>query len=274
MKTKTLTWLKSKFSRQATPPAASELSSTDHIEKTRLHIIESIVSSLMPLAGNSGIRNMTLWAEDAIVHQVLISSGIKEELATALDNAELYELGKCDIQVTQGKPHGMSYTTVLKDKLDVTFGGENETKNDGNWKCIISLVEGSGSMEQELYTITSASTDKMQRYCIGRGQNIHRNGLCRVNHIVIKSDETDEELMKRNSYVSSNQADIIAEGGKFYLQAMIGGCSNMNGSATKIFRGKDGFKLCDILTRYRLYDGDVIELGRNLRLCVSISQCD
>lgn len=262
-------WLGKIFSQRKKNGTTTEWTSADHIEKTRMKIIEAVVRSLAPLAGCGDIRNITLWASDAVVHQALASAETLKKLATEFDNAELYELGKCHMQVMRGKPRGDAFTTIKEDMLYVTFGKEEEEAGEqGNEQCTITLTDGSGSMEQDSYTLESSIEEL--KYHIGRGEKVPHSD--RVNDIVIKDDENNTELKNKNMHVSSNQADIITMNGKFYLQAMRGGCSNMGGSATKILRNGKSTKLTDIFTQHRLFDGDVIELGRKLRLEVNITK--
>lgn len=264
-------WLKRTFGQTTKPEVATAWSKSDHVEKSKQSVIMAIVQSLSSLAGVSSIRNMTIWTNDAVLYQTLASPGAMGELATAFDNAELYALGKCHLQVRQGKPRCAAYTTVMKDMLYVTFG-EEDAEDHGKERCTLYMVKDSGSMEKESYLLVSSY--KELRYRIGRGQYVQRSGLSRVNDIVIKNDEEDTDLKERNMHVSSNQADIVTVDGKFYLQAMSGGCSNMDGTATKILRNGQANKLVDIFTRHRLYDGDIIEMGRKVCLEVHIEKAE
>ena len=261
-------WLKKILRHKTASKAASELPPADHIEITRQQTIGSIVSALVPLGGHSGIRSMVLWAHDAIVYHTLASQDAMEELKTALDNAELQELSCCDIQVRQGKPEGVAFTPILKDKLDLTFSREDDAGIYGSMKCKLSMVKGTGSMVKDPYILDTSGNKR--RYKIGRGEIVSRSGFYRENDIVIKEDDSNSEISKNNKHVSSNHADIVVDKGRFYLQAMNGGCSNLNGSATKILRRGREKKLGDIFTLHPLEDGDVIELGRKVRIKVHI----
>lgn len=131
----------------------------------------------------------------------------------------------------------------------------------------ITIIEDTGSLAKTKYLLDS---QKKTLYHIGRGPKTSKGGKYRVNDIVIKEDEKDEELRRRNAYVSSAHADIIYRDNKFYLQACVGGCRARGGSPTKIIRNEEPRELRDTSVTYPLQDGDVIELGKSVMLLFTL----
>lgn len=132
----------------------------------------------------------------------------------------------------------------------------------------LSIIEGTGSMMKQAYILDS---DHKKIYHIGRGVTSRKGGNYRVNDIVVKDKETDQELSEYNGHVSSAHADIVFKNNRFYVKAATGGCRATGGSPTKIVRDENATELRDTNLLFPLEEGDIIELGKSVLLIYSLT---
>ena len=89
------------------------------------------------------------------------------------------------------------------------------------------------------------------------------------NQIAINDMEKDKVLKELNFHVSGTHADLIYDNEAFYLKATLYGC-RPDGSKTAVIRedtnGSEEYELRDSESRFRLRDGDLIELGGTVML--------
>lgn len=180
---------------------------------------------------------------------VLRSKSEAETGICLIENQVYYKWEKPETSSTT-KPKDMPYERVL---------------------ATLSLIEGTGSLVKSSYIL---DPDKKKVYHIGRGITSRKAGKYRVNDIVVKDNERDEELQQFNAHVSSAHADILFRNNKYYLKASVGGCRTTGGSPTKIVRDEKEIELRDPSLIYPLQSGDMIELGKKVLLIFSLSTED
>ncbi|MCR4959522.1 MAG: hypothetical protein K6B13_13120 [Prevotella sp.] len=266
MVNKFINWLKSigsKSSNNATPTSGSM-----HVVLTRQQVIDAIIKALKPLNGADSLNAILLWVSDAVLLQTVHGEGFMQELRTAFDNAGFYSIGSGRIGVREGACATNGAHTTICPGLELTFGETTAPSQTDGKQLRITVVEGTGSTEQSSYILDGVTK---QRFCIGRGNIAHHSNLYRVNDVVIRTDDPDITIQKRNNCVSSAHANIVISDGGFFLQVEVGGCRNMGGSATKVFRNQRATEITDLKTLYRLHDGDILELGKEVLLTISIT---
>lgn len=197
------------------------------------------------------------WADDDFI----------ESLRRALDNALLSAIGSD--RITLNTVHiddldRQQLKEIVPDTLYVAWQSARkatEAKAVGHGR--ISLVEGTGSLAQPFYDL---STEAKTKYCIGRGAVSRKDGRLRQNDIVINPEDPDPQINQSNMCVSSAHADIVVRPGRFYLKAADGGCRSKGGAPTKLIRGESVIELSDTSAMLPLQSGDIIELGKNVCL--------
>lgn len=267
MPTKLTEWLK----------AAYRCFTAKHVVLTRQSIIDDTINILLQLSGTDKLNTITFWAADAIVEQTLRDPETQKELRREFDNAGFYGLGQGAINIRQGRPaDNQAYTTVHPDSLYITFAQPPLANSSGPSAIsapsaaptlTLTILDDSGSMVQPSYTLNPTTK---QRFCIGRGQTSRRQNTYRINDVIIRTDDPNEDMQRRNNCVSSCHADVIFRDGDFFLQVQPGGCRNTGGSATKVIRNQQATEMLDTNTLYRLHNDDILDLGRQVFLRVSI----
>ncbi len=206
-----------------------------------------------------------------------IGKKFEDDLRRELANAFLDQIGSKSLQIVlKSKSEIEGCLSLIDNQVYYKWGKadslQEETPKETPYKRIVaslSIVEGTGSMIKPTYILDS---DNKKTYHIGRGVTSRKGGKYRVNDIVIKDIEADEELCKNNGHVSSTHADIVFKNNKFYLKAAIGGCRAIGGSPTKIVRNEKETELRDTALLYPLEDGDMIELGKSVLLAYSLNE--
>lgn len=205
-----------------------------------------------------------------------IGKRFEDDLRRELTNAFLDKIGSKSLQIVlQPKSETEGCLSLIDNQVYYKWGktdlSQEETSKESPYKRVvasISIVEGTGSMIKPKYILDS---DNKKTYHIGRGVTSRKGGKYRVNDIVIKDKEADQELGQNNGHVSGTHADIVFKNNKFYLKAAIGGCRAIGGSPTKIVRNETEIELRDMALLYPLEDGDMIELGKNVLLAYSLN---
>ncbi|MDE6536112.1 MAG: procyclic acidic repetitive family protein [Muribaculaceae bacterium] len=203
-----------------------------------------------------------------------IGKRFEDDLRRELTNAFLDRIGSKSLQIVlKPKSEIEGCISLIDNQVYYKWGRADVAKDDSNElpyervTASLSIIEGTGSMMKPVYTLDS---DSKKIYHIGRGVASRKAGKYRVNDIVIKDKEADEELLQCNSHVSSSHADIVFKNNRFFLKASIGGCRSIGGSPTKIVRDEKATELRDTNLMYPLEDGDMIELGKNVLLIYTI----
>lgn len=193
------------------------------------------------------------WADDTM----------KQQLRLSLDNAMLETIGRKRLEINfttkQNLPKGARM--IVADTLYYSFISAPAVKKQV--KARITVIEGTGSMAKKEYVLDSTAKDV---YHIGRGPMSRKPGAIRPNDIVIRDCDPDNDLQKRNDHVSSAHADIVARNGGFFIKALRWGCRPMGGACSKLIYDGAEHEIMDTTMNYRLADGYLIELGKNVML--------
>lgn len=205
-----------------------------------------------------------------------IGKRFEDDLRRELTNAFLDKIGSKSLQIVLKPKSETEGCLSLIDNQVYYKWDKTDKSNDNPPKeapyvrvlATLSIIEGAGSMIKPTYTLDS---DIKKVYHIGRGVTSRKGGKYRINDIVIKDKEADQELLQYNAHVSSTHADIVFKNNKYYIKAAIGGCRAIGGSPTKVVRNENATELRDTTLLYPLEDGDIIELGKNVLLIYSLS---
>lgn len=205
-----------------------------------------------------------------------VGKRFEDDLRRELTNAFLDNIGSKSLQIVLKPKSETEGCLSLIDNQVYYKWGKTDKSNDNPPKetpyvrvlATLSIIEGTGSMIKPTYTLDS---DIKKVYHIGRGVTSRKGGKYRINDIVIKDKEADQELLQYNAHVSSTHADIVFKNNKYYIKAAIGGCRAIGGSPTKVVRNENATELRDTTLLYPLEDGDIIELGKNVLLIYSLS---
>lgn len=206
-----------------------------------------------------------------------IGKKFEDDLRRELANAFLDKIGSKSLQIVlKPKSETEGCLSLIDNQVYYKWGKADSVQEESSKEipyervvAHISIIEGTGSMVKPVYTLDS---DIKKLYHIGRGVASRKGGKYRVNDIVIKDREADEELAQYNAFVSSAHADIVFKNNKYFLKAAIGGCRALDGSPTKIVRNEKASELRDTNLLYPLEDGDMIELGKSVLLVYSLNE--
>lgn len=124
----------------------------------------------------------------------------------------------------------------------------------------VSIIDNMGSLDEIEYILNA---DEKKIYHIGRGKMAKENNGYFVNDIIIKADDSNDEIKKRNALVSRSHANIVFKEGKgFYLVPMQGGAIQEKGNLTAIIHANGSREeIPDSVTHKLLQNNDIIELG-------------
>ena len=225
----------------------------------RLNTINAIVDALRNLHLLQGQQHIQLYVTDMNYLVVMNGQDFINDLRLALDNALLTALSQGTIQVFGREvPAGLTSTQLMDGKVTMCLAS---TAVQQAVNAVVSIYEGQGSLAAACYVLDAT---KKTRYHIGRGRR-GSEGF-RINDIIIRDNEQNEDLASLNAYVSSSHADIVIEDGRFFVQACPKGCQSTSNNATKVVRDEQVKPLMDTNTLFPLQDGDLIELGRSVIL--------
>lgn len=249
----------------------------DNAVETKKKIIETLVSRFKQLRFDSSsirILKVTLWVADPIYISLLKNDAFVEQLHTEIENNFIDSLRNAEILVRMGKPATkVQASCILEDAIWFSFTIQEDKEVTSKKVTRISVVGNRGSLKKKVYEL---DVEKRILYHIGRGDTEqNRSRPYRENHIIVDDTEKSKILMELNRHVSGSHADIIYDEGFFYLKATPFGC-RPDGSKTSVIRekpeGTEEFEIRDADTRFRLRDGDLIELGESVVLLFSISK--
>lgn len=256
--------------REAGEPQEKEATSSPrqeagHVVQVQEDVLDALVRDLGALRGKSDVQGIQLWVADSVTAQAIQGKEFNARLRLRLDDAGLEELGRGTIAVRrEAAPAG---ARSLAHGVSLTVGDdEGAAAPQATGRLVVSEVAGHGTLACPRYVLDSGVKSEWH---VGRGAQSSRNPH-RTNDVVVRDDDDEAVMRQFNAFVSSEQATIVAVAGRFFLQAMPAGCRDAGGCATKIISGEHVRELTDVSRRYRLSDGDLIELGTKVLLAVSL----
>lgn len=244
-------------------PEASQIDNAVDAKKSIINALLSRFKQLRFNEGDGNIRQVTIWVADPVYIRLIKNDDFVTSLHTEIENHLITALTKADIIVRMGKPSSkIQSSCILENAIWFSFLIEEEIKKKMNGKARITIAGGRGSMMKKTYDL-----NVMERtvFHIGRGESeTNKERPFRENQIAINDLEKDKALKELNFHVSGTHADLIYDNEAFYLKATPYGC-RPDGSKTAVIReganGSEEYELRDSESRFRLRDGDLIELG-------------
>lgn len=215
-------------------------------------------------------KRMVIWV-DADVN--IFKSYDTEKYRKSIQSALVNECGVTfeDITFHMGKPSEemrISCTPVGKSgKVMMQIIENRPEKVEVHKKASISIFGNAGCLLKEKYILSSdeMKEKKIQAYNIGAGEFPEIPSGYRHNHIAI-DDNPQSPMIEKNKFVSRMHAHIgYSEKFGFYLQVERDG-TRLMGKRTRIFRGEHIIEMENLTVKEPLQDGDLIELGKAVRL--------
>lgn len=212
---------------------------------------------------NMRVKSLSLYIEDNLFYDLLISENFKEQLIVAINNELGFEFGLIEIK---------QENKTDKNLTMVTNGCYIQVKQCESAKSIseakIYSVPGNGSLIDEYISLSSEDIKSLPnlRYNIGAGRTPKlSDGSIRRNQIAI--DDNPETLeFDKNKYVSRAHAYITySETNGFLLNVEYSGTRLAN-KRTHIVRGNEKIEMNDIYVPEQLQDGDYIILSKYVQL--------
>lgn len=243
-----------------------EQSQVDNAVDAKKGIVSALLSRFKQLRFNEGtgnIRQVTIWVADPVYIRLIKNDEFVNQLHTEIENHLISALTKSEIVVRMGKPSPkIQSSCILEDAIWFSFKIEEDVKKDISGKARISIAGGRGSLMKKSYDL---NVTERTVFHIGRGINeSNMERPFRENQIAINDQEKDKTIRELNYHVSGTHADMIYDNDAFYLKATPYGC-RPDGSKTAVIReganGSEEYELRDCESRFRLRDGDLIELG-------------
>lgn len=244
----------------------SEQSQVDNAVDAKKGIINALMSRFKQLRFNEGegnIRQAIIWVADPVYIRLIKNDEFVNQLHTEIENHLISALTESEIVIRMGKPSPkIQSSCVIEEAIWFSFKIEEDIKKDISGKARISIAGGRGSLMKKSYDL---NVTERTVFHIGRGINeSNKERPFRENHIAINDQEKDKVIRELNYHVSGTHADLIYDSEAFYLKATPFGY-RPDGSKTAVIReGKNGseeYELRDCESRFRLRDGDLIELG-------------
>lgn len=244
----------------------NEASRIDNAVDAKKSIIDALLSRFKQLRFNEGegnIRQVTIWVADPVYIRLIKNDGFVTLLHTEIENHLITALTHSEIVVRMGKPSSkIPSSCILEDAIWFSFMIEEEVRKKMNGKARIAVAGGRGSLLKKTYDL---NVTERTVFHIGRGETENnKERPFRENQIAINDQEKDKTLRELNYHVSGTHADLIYDNDAFYLKATPFGC-RPDGSKTAVIRegsnGSEEYELRDSESRFRLRDGDMIELG-------------
>lgn len=209
-------------------------------------------------------KELTLWVNDGLFYNSLVSQNFKEELMTTVFNELGFDFAA--VKLANGTiPDDNATTQIMKDCYLYIYSSTEKVTSS---KAVIYQTDGFGSIIGGEVAISSGEIQKLpqKRYNIGIGRQPEMSdGGHRVNHIAVDDNPASEDFMK-NRYVSRAHAHIsYSEESGFLLYAEHGG-TRVAHKRTHIYRGEEKIELDNILVPVILEDGDYIVLSKYVHL--------
>jgi hypothetical protein len=238
----------------------------------RCNLLEAIVNKLRPQAFTDKVDgSYTLYVagtDDDLNYQAEISKAdFLNDLLLALENANITAVANVPWTIKTELPPknaaGISDVMAGIRLQYVNKTAETALVQPVHIKARVSIWHGRGSLVQDSYLIDST---KQKTYNIGRGEFDEKT--FHENHIAINDRESNQDKNELNTYVSQAHAKIVfVEGSGFCLQVLPGGSKLASDGRTRIIHGEDSsVEVQNLNVRHRLFNGDVIELGRKVWL--------
>lgn len=237
-----------------------------HVVQVQEEVVEHLIAQLQALHGKEDqVKGLKLWTTDTVTALALKGNDFNKLLRLRLDDAgfEKTQLTGREV-IVQPAPEG---ARSLGHGVSFTLSDDEPASTVVRARITLSEVSGYGTLAQPCYILDTALKTEFR---VGRGRIGSRDAHW-VNDIVVRDDDSDDVMRHFNSYVSSQQALLIARDGRFFLQATPFGCRDTGGCATKIISGTTVRELTDTAQLHLLHDGDIIELGTRVRLAVSFA---
>ncbi len=254
----------------ADPKVTADHDEAAHVVQLREDVVRRLIDNLQALHGiEDNVTSITLWTTDTVTALALKDDDFINLLRLRLDDADFDRISLTDHVLRHDDApagarqlcHNVSFT------LNDNGPTPTDTPSAPGARISLSEVSGHGTLAQPVYMLdTRAKTE----FRLGRGLRGSRDTHW-TNDIVVRDDDTPDVMARFNSYVSSQQAILIFRNGNFYLQATPSGCRDTGGCATKIISGADVRELTDTSQLHLLHDGDIIELGKHVRIAVTLT---
>ena len=244
----------------------SGTSGMDNAVDAKKSVIDALLSRFKQLRfneGNGNIRRVTIWVADPVYIRLIMNDEFVNQLHTEIENHLISALTKSEINVRMGKPSSkIQSSCILEEAIWFSFLIEEDVKKHISGKARISIAGGRGSLMKKCYDL---NVTERTVFHIGRGESeTNRERPYRENQIAVNDQEKDKALKELNFHVSASHADLIYDNEAFYLKATPYGC-RPDGSKTAVIReganGSEEYELRDSESRFRLRDGDLVELG-------------
>jgi len=174
------------------------------------------------------------------------------------------------VLLRQGRPERGATPVDDSKCIFLKIEKENPTHVEQSKKARISIHANAGSLLNEEYILSTVDMQnrRITVYNIGSGQSPQLPSGFRENHIAI-DDNPQGPMFDKNKFVSRKHAHIgYSEKIGFYLQVEIDG-TRLMGKRTRIFRGEEIIEMDNPQVKVPLKDGDIIELGKAVRLLYS-----
>ncbi|GHT84320.1 hypothetical protein FACS18947_1610 [Bacteroidia bacterium] len=264
-----------------TPPKEKSKTATASNAVTfRNNLVSAIVNKLRPQAFADKVDgSYTLFVagtDDDLNYQAEVNKpDFKNDLLLALENANITAVAHVPWAIKTKIPpeNATGISDVIKGVhlQYINKATEVVPKQPVHTKAKVSIWHDRGSLEQDYYLLDS---DKQKSYNIGRG--LFNEETFHENHIAINDREGNSDIIDLNAHVSRTHAKIVFVDGKgFCLQVLAGGSKLHSENRTRIVHGEEAsVEVQDLKIKHQLYDGDVIELGRNVLLKFEITDED
>lgn len=248
---------------------------SDNAIEAKKNILETLIARFKQLRFDNNAVNIlkvVIWVADPVYISLLKNDSFIGKLHTEIENHFIESLKNAEITVRMGKPAPkVQASCILEDAVWFSFNISEDKEITTQRIARVSVTGNRGSLKKKTYEL---DVEKRTLYHIGRGDFDHnRTRPYRENHIVIDDKEKNKSILELNRHVSASHADIIYADGYFYLKATPFGCSP-EGSKTSVIReraeGTEEFEIRDSESRFRLRNGDLIELGESVVLLFSI----
>lgn len=208
-------------------------------------------------------KSFTLWINDNLFYNSLVSGNFKKELTTSISDELGLEFGLIEISVGPATDNNV---TEVMDNCYLQIKPIQIQQSIA--QAIIYPVAGNGSIIDGAVFIDSQKIRQLPncRYNIGRGKHpAMTDGCHRENHIAIDDDPNSHEFDK-NRYVSRAHGHIsYSEELGFMLWAELGG-TRATGKRTHIDRGGEKIELNNTMVPEPLQDGDYMILSKFVHL--------
>lgn len=250
---------------------------SDNAVDAKKSIIDALISRFKQLRFDDSavvIKKVTIWASDPVEISLLKNEAFVDQLHTEIENNFITALSASEILVKMGKPAAkVQAGCLIEDRVWYSLSIESEESASTHKVARISVSGNCGSLKRKIYEL---DTEEHKVFHIGRGdREKNKTRPYRENHVVINDEEKNKELLELNSHVSGSHADIIFDEGTYYLRATPYGY-RPDGSKTAVIRetreGIVEYEIKDCESRFRLRNGDLIELGGTVVLIFTLAK--